>query len=333
VASSSPAPPPRAAPIGSARTARGCGTRALNARVQDVSPRSSRTISSASARRGRSPARRGEAIARGATSAAGASHARCGVAASGSTRTGARARCDEPLLDASSGGPSAPLARRRSRRASARESAAAAPVPTSRPGPQRGDRDDEVDPFAPVPERRRRRSQQEGARRPDRNRADPTEKPPGYRRAGRGRRRLGRGRHRRECRWRARWVRAGGRGGAGRRLVRGGKCTHNAPVAAGRPPEVSGPMSHAGAGQRVARGCLRAGRVGLVTAAGCGRGKPEKPVSPLDKLPLKNRRLVGDKSISGAGSATGARRRSCSSCRRHAVQIDEYSLITPGARS
>ena len=92
-------------------------------------------------------------------------------------------------------------------------------------------------------------------------------------------------------------------------------------------------MSHAGAGRRVARGIVSALVVwGLVMAAGCGRGKPEKPVSPLDKLPLKEAVvLVGDKSISGAWLRNWCATQELQLLRGGMpVQVDEYSLITAG---
>ena len=92
-------------------------------------------------------------------------------------------------------------------------------------------------------------------------------------------------------------------------------------------------MSHAGAGRRVARGIVSALVVwGLVMAVGCGRGKPEKPASPLDKLPLKEAVvLVGDKNISGAWLRNWCATQELQFLRGGMpVQVDEYSLITAG---
>jgi len=92
-------------------------------------------------------------------------------------------------------------------------------------------------------------------------------------------------------------------------------------------------MSHAGAGQRVARGAFLALIVwGLVVAAGCRRGKPEKPVSPLDKIPTKEAVvLVGDRKISGAWLRNWCATQELQFLRGGMpVQVDEYSLITAG---
>lgn len=94
-------------------------------------------------------------------------------------------------------------------------------------------------------------------------------------------------------------------------------------------------MSHAGTGQRVVRGIVLALVVsGLVVAAGCRRGKPEKPESPLDKIPLKEPVvLVGEKQISGAWL-----RNWCATQELQflsggmPVQVDEFSLIDAGRR-
>jgi parvulin-like peptidyl-prolyl isomerase len=92
-------------------------------------------------------------------------------------------------------------------------------------------------------------------------------------------------------------------------------------------------MSHAGAGQRVVRGVALALVVGeLVIAAGCGKGKPEKPVSPLDKIPTKESVvLVGDRKVSGAWLRNWCATQELQFLRGGMpVQVDEYSLITAG---
>lgn len=92
-------------------------------------------------------------------------------------------------------------------------------------------------------------------------------------------------------------------------------------------------MSHAGAGQRVARGIFPALVVwGLVIAVGCGRGKPEKPVSPLDKIPTKEAVvLVGEKKISGAWLRNWCATQELQFLRGGMpVQVDEHSLISAG---
>jgi parvulin-like peptidyl-prolyl isomerase len=92
-------------------------------------------------------------------------------------------------------------------------------------------------------------------------------------------------------------------------------------------------MSHAGAGQRVVRGIILALVVwGLVIVAGCRKGKPEKPVSPLDKIPIKEAVvLVGDTKVSGAWLRNWCATQELQFLRGGMpVQVDEYSLINAG---
>ena len=92
-------------------------------------------------------------------------------------------------------------------------------------------------------------------------------------------------------------------------------------------------MSHAGAGRNVTRGALLALVVGwLAFAAGCGKGKPEKPESPLDKIPTKDAVvLVGERKISGAWLRNWCATQELQFLRGGMpVQVDEYSLITAG---
>jgi parvulin-like peptidyl-prolyl isomerase len=92
-------------------------------------------------------------------------------------------------------------------------------------------------------------------------------------------------------------------------------------------------MSQPGTEQRVVRGALLAlVVVAVASAPACRKGKPEKPESPLDKIPTKEAVvIVGDRKISGAWLRNWCATQELQFLRGGMPgQVDEFSLVQAG---